>query len=220
MRGLHFARAAILTQVAGFGKNVVSLFWFLMRQHLLLIGSSLMHGLRKNRGFWRGRKFGGVMFHKSIMLGDGRLFVAKILLRCTAETEAIIRLQPVERRGFIGVQPKPMATLNKMIALLRIFHRAAGFLIIRPILDLRCRLFRAVGQQPGADFVIIFRDFYGGGELVAGDALEAEELLVQRTIVVIFAERARQAGAAFIHRPAGDGKSTDTFARTVRGLLG
>jgi len=179
-----------------------------------------VHGLGKNRGLRRGRKLGGVMFHMAILRGDGLLFVVKILFSRTAEAEAIIRLQPVERRGFIRVQPKPMATLNKMIALLRIFQRAAGFLIIRPVLDIWCRLFRAMGQQPAADFVIIFRGFYGGGELVTGNALEAEELFVQWTIKVVFAERARQAGAAFIHRPAGDRKSTDAFARTVRGLLG
>lgn len=49
-----------------------------------------------------------------------------------------------------------MATLNKMIPLLRIFHWAAGFLIIRPILNFWCRLRRAIGQQPGADFGVIF----------------------------------------------------------------
>jgi hypothetical protein len=64
MRCFHFARATILTHVAGFGKNVVALFGFWMWQGFLLIGSGLVHGLWKNRSFWRGRKFGGVIFHK------------------------------------------------------------------------------------------------------------------------------------------------------------
>jgi len=113
-----------------------------------------------------------------------------------------------------------MTVLNKAGAFLRIFHRAAGFLIIRPILDFRWRLSRAVGQQPGANVVIIFRDLDGGFELVAGDALETEEPVVQWTIVVIFAERTRQTGAAFVHGPARDGESADAFPRTVRRLLG
>lgn len=142
------------------------------------------------------------------------------LLRRTAKTEAIIRFQPFKSGGFIRVQSKPVTALNKMIALLRIFHRAAGFLIIRPVLDLRRSLRRAISQQPGADFVIIFRDLYGGCKLVAGDALETEKLFVQRTVVVVFTERARQAGAAFVNSAAGDDESSEARARTVRGLFG
>jgi hypothetical protein len=64
VRGFHFPRAAILPQVAGFRKNVVALFCFGMRQNFFFIGPQLMQGLRKNRSLRRGRKFGGVMFHK------------------------------------------------------------------------------------------------------------------------------------------------------------
>ena len=64
MRSFHFARAAVLPRVAGSGKNVVALFWFLIGHGLLRIGAQLMHGLRKNRSLWRGRKFGGVIFHR------------------------------------------------------------------------------------------------------------------------------------------------------------
>ena len=83
-----------------------------------------------------------------------------------AETETIICFQPVKRGGLVRIQPEPMTVLNKAGAFLRIFHRAAGFLIIRPVLDFRWRLRRAVVQQPDADVVIIFRDLDGGFELV------------------------------------------------------
>ena len=148
------------------------------------------------------------------------LFFRTMLLSRTAEAEAIIRFEPVERGGFVGIQPKPVTILNKVSSLLRVFHQAVAFLIIRPVLDFRRRLFRAMVQQPGADLVIILCSFYGGGELVAGDALEAEELVVQRTVVMIFAERARQAGATFVYGPARDRESADAVAWTVRCLLG
>jgi hypothetical protein len=61
---------------------------------------------------------------------------------------------------------------------------------------------------------------HGGFELAAGDALETEEQVVQRTIIMIFAERSRQAGAAFVNGTDCNRESGDTFARTVRGLFG
>ena len=142
------------------------------------------------------------------------------LLSRTAKTEAIIRFQPVKGCGLFWIQPEAVTLLDEVSALLRIFHQAVGFLVIRPVLDFRRRLRRAIGQEPGADLIIILRDLDCGCELFAGDALEAEELVIQRAIVVVFARRAGQTGAAFIHRPAGDGESADAFARTVRRLLG
>ena len=222
MRCLHLARAAILPQVSGFGKNVVPLFRFWLGNGFIVIGSGLVHGLRKNRSLRRSRKFGGGVFHKATFVGESALilFFRTMLLSRTAEAEAIIRFEPVERGGFVGIQPKPVTILNKVSSLLRVFHQAVAFLIIRPVLDFRRRLFRAMVQQPGADLVIILCSFYGGGELVAGDALETEELFVKRTIVVIVAERARQAGAAFVHGPACDGESAEAFTRTVWCLFG
>ena len=113
-----------------------------------------------------------------------------------------------------------MTAFNEVNALCRIFHQAVAFLIFRPILDFRGRFLRAVGQQPGADVLIIIRGLHGGFELVAGDSLETEELVVQRTIVVVFAGLARQAGAAFVNSTDGDRESGDPFARAVRGLPG
>jgi hypothetical protein len=37
---------------------------------------------------------------------------------------------------------------------------------------------------------------------------------------MIFAQRSRQAGAAFVNGTAGDRESGDAFARAVRGLFG
>lgn len=142
------------------------------------------------------------------------------LLRRTAKTDAIVRFEPFRSGGFIRAQPKQVTAFNKIIALFRGFHRAADFLIIRPVLDFRSSLSSAIGQQPGANLVVIFRDLYGGCKRIAGDALEAEQLIVQWTIVVVFTERSRQAGAAFVHGPTGDGESADAFARTVWRLLG
>ena len=106
MRSFHFARAAILTQVAGFGKNVVPFFGFWMRQGFLLIGPQLMHGLRKNRSLRRGRKFGGVVLHKfylAWLMGDLQSLVGNSSLRRAAETEAVIRFEPAERGHLLRV---------------------------------------------------------------------------------------------------------------------
>jgi ABC-type uncharacterized transport system permease subunit len=70
MRSFHLARAAILAQVAGFGKNVVPLFGFWIGHGFLLIGPHLMEGLRKNWSLQFGCMFGGVIFHKLIFLVD------------------------------------------------------------------------------------------------------------------------------------------------------
>ena len=221
MRCLHFPRAAILTQIAGFGKDVVPLFGLWIGHGVFLIRSHRMDGLWKHRGLRFGCKFVGMVFHELFFLVDWVSFGGGgELLRRTAKTEAIIRFQPVECGGLIRVQSKLVTTLNIMNALFRIFHRAFAFHVIRPVLNFRWRLGCAVGQQPDTDLVIIFRGFNSGCELLAGDALKTEELVVQRTIVAIFAERAGQTGAAFVHRPTRDGESADAFARTVRCLFG
>jgi hypothetical protein len=59
-----------------------------------------------------------------------------------------------------------------------------------------------------------------GSELLARDVLEAEEQIIQRTIVMIFPQRPRNAGPAFINGTPGDGETGEAFARTVRGLFG
>jgi len=220
-RRFHLARSAILTQVAGFGKNVVAFLGFWMGQRFVVIGPQRVEGLRKHRGMRGGRDFGaGVLHIFSVgLIGcAGRWFGGITSFRRTAETGAIIRFQPVEGCGLIRVQSKPVTVLNELIAFFRIIPQAAAFLIIRPVLDLRRRLRRAVGQQPGADVVIIFSGLHGGFKLVGGDAFETEKLPVQWTIIAIFAERARQAGAAFVHGPAGEGESPEAVARTVRCL--
>jgi hypothetical protein len=56
--------------------------------------------------------------------------------------------------------------------------------------------------------------------LPAVNALETEKHIVQRAIVMVFSEFSRQAGAALVSRAAGDGESTNAFARTVWGLFG
>jgi hypothetical protein len=61
---------------------------------------------------------------------------------------------------------------------------------------------------------------HGGFELLAGDALETEKPVVQRTIVMILARRSRQDGAAFVNGAACDDESADAFAWAVRGLFG
>ena len=70
LRRFHLARAAILPQVAGFGKNVVPLFRFWLGNGFIVIGSGLVHGLRKNWGLRRSRKFGGGVFHKATFVGE------------------------------------------------------------------------------------------------------------------------------------------------------
>ena len=133
---------------------------------------------------------------------------------------AVVRFEPVERAVHLRIEPQRGAALNEVRALFRNLHQAAGLRFIRPRFDFSRRLRRAVGLQPGADVFIIRRSLNGGFELLAGDTLEAEEQIVQRTIVMIFAQRTRQAGAAFIDGTAGDHESGDAFARAARGLFG
>jgi hypothetical protein len=137
-----------------------------------------------------------------------------------AKTLAVIRFKPVERCVRFRIQSELGAVLNEVSALFRILHQAAGFHFIRPRFDFSRRLFRAVGLQPSADIFIIFRGLNGGFELAAINALETEEHVVQRTIIMIFAECTCEAGAAFVNSAAGYRESGDTFARAVRGLFG
>ena len=74
-------------------------------------------------------------------------------------------------------------------------------------------------MQPSPHILVIFRDLDGGLELFGSDALEAEERVVERTIIMILAECSRQAGAAFINGASGDHESGKAFARAVRGLF-
>ena len=136
------------------------------------------------------------------------------------EARAVVRFEPVERGALLRVQSELGAFSMKKARFLRILHRAAGLHFVRPGFDFHRRFLRAVGLQPGADVFVIFRGLNGGFELAAVDALETEEHVVQRTIVMIFAERSRDAGAAFVNGAAGDGKSGDAFARAVRSLFG
>lgn len=144
----------------------------------------------------------------------------KALHGLAAEARAIVRFEPVEGAIRLWIQPELGAVLNEGTATLRIFHRAARFHLIRPGFDFERRFRGAVGLQPGADILIIGRGLNSGFELLAGDALEVEEHIVQRTIVMIFAQRPRQAGATFVNGTADDRESGQALARAVRGLFG
>jgi hypothetical protein len=61
---------------------------------------------------------------------------------------------------------------------------------------------------------------HGGLELRAIDALEGEELVVERTIEMVFAVRTGDTGAAFVNGALGDGEPGEAFTRAVRGLFG
>src|SRR6202044_3839510 len=105
-----------------------------------------------------------------------------------AETLAVVRFKPVERTIRLRIQSEPEAILNEEFALFWVFHRAADFHFIGPDFDFNRRFRRAVGLQPSAYVFIIFRGLDGGFELFAIDALETEEHIVQRAIIMIFAE--------------------------------
>ena len=135
------------------------------------------------------------------------------------KADAVVGFEPIERGVGFWIEHELGAALNEVGATLRIFHRTAGFHFIRPCFDFGGRFRLAVGLQPDADVFIIFGGLNGGLKLLAVDSLETEEHVVQRTIVMIFAQRACQAGAAFVNGTAGDHESGDAFARAVRGLF-
>ena len=70
MRCLHFPRAAILTQIAGFGKDVVPFFGLWIGHGGFLIRSHRMEGLWKRRGLRFICKFVDMVFHKLFFLVD------------------------------------------------------------------------------------------------------------------------------------------------------
>lgn len=137
-----------------------------------------------------------------------------------AKRGAVVRFKPVEGAIRLGIQHELGATLHEVSPFLRIFHQTAGFHFVRPGFDFRRRFRRAIGLQPGADVLIVFRGLNGSLELLAGDAFERKEHIIERTIVMIFAEGTRQAGAAFINGTGGNHKSSDAYTRAVRGLFG
>ena len=141
-------------------------------------------------------------------------------MRTRVENSRGRRFEPVEPRARFRIQSELGAVLNEVSALFWILHRAVSFHCIRPSLDLSRCPFCAVGLQPAPDLFICLRNSNGRFELFSIDSLEAEQHVVQRTIVMIFTERSSQAGAAFVHGPARDGESADAFARAVRGLFG
>src|ERR1017187_3063730 len=104
------------------------------------------------------------------------------------KSTTVVCFKPVERGALLRVQSELLAFFGEVSALFRIFHHAAGFHFIGPGLDFSRRFLGAVGQQPAADILIIFCGLNGGLELPAVDALETEEHVVQRTIVMIFAQ--------------------------------
>jgi hypothetical protein len=136
------------------------------------------------------------------------------------ETYAVVGLEPVERGALLRVQSELGAILNEVGALFGIFHHAVSLGCVRPSFNFTGRFLCAIGQQPSADVFIIFRGLNGRFKLAAVDAFETEKHVVQRTIIMILAERPRHARAAFVNGTAGNGKAFDAFARTVRGLFG
>jgi hypothetical protein len=211
-----------------------------------MFSSGANHDLRACRGFerkccrvlrtlnpgrlpWSSAAIGGVFLEKresEALAQVLRWMLSQVwpevkMLRGRAfEARAVIRFQPVERGALLWIQPELGAVLNEVSALLRIFHRAASFHFVRPRFDFQRCLLCSVGLQPGANVFIIFRSLNRGFELAAVDALETEKHVVQRAVIMIFAELARQAGAAFVNRAAGDGESGDAFTRAVRSLFG
>lgn len=175
------------------------------------------------------------MFHSSphhnISLGDKRgqylvcfpLIASRYCrnrLNSPPETLAVIRFEPIERGVHLRIQSESVTVLDKEIALVRIFHQAAGFHFIRPGLDFNLGLWRAIGLQPDAHVFKILRDLNCRFELVGRDAFEAKEGIVQWAIEMILAQCSREAGATFINGASCDHESGEAFARAVRGLFG
>ena len=217
MRCFHFALTPILARVAGLGESVIPL---LTRSGCLEIRSQAVKGLREYRSLRCFSEFGPGCLHNFRLPLVIRVKSEKVLPGLAPEAFAIVGFEQVERGVHLRIQSEPGTALHEVITLFRIFHQAAGFHFIRPGLDFNRRFRRAVGLQPDADVFIILCGLNGGFELLAVDALESEKQVVQRTVIMIFAERSRQAGAAFVNGPAGDRESGDAFTRTVRGLFG
>jgi hypothetical protein len=132
---------------------------------------------------------------------------------------AVVLVEPVERRARFRIQSELGTILNEVGALFWVIHHAFSLNSVRPGLDLSRRPLCAVGLQPIPDLFISFRSSNDCFELLAIDSLEAEEHVVQRTIVMIFTERPGQAGAAFVNGPTRDGEPADAFTRAVRSLF-
>ena len=104
-RHFHLARAAIFTQVARFGKNIVALFGFWMGQRFVVLGLQRMNCLHKNRRGRRGREFVGGCFHKFISpLGNGLRRTTAIclclsLIHISPATQSPTRRTPRRRKA-------------------------------------------------------------------------------------------------------------------------
>lgn len=143
-----------------------------------------------------------------------------MLSRSVPETVSVVGFEPIKGSVHVWIQEELGTILDEGGALLGVFHRAAAFHFQGPGLDFARRFLHAVGLQPSADLLIIRRGLNSGLKLLASDALEVEKHFVQRTIVEVFAQSSRQAGAALIDSAAGDDKSGDALAGTVRRLFG
>src|ERR1039457_5600921 len=93
------------------------------------------------------------------------------------EARAIIGFEPVERSARFGIDPKLLAILSEVSALLWVAVHAAGLHAIRPRLDFRIRFWRAVHMQPVANLLIVRRGRNRRRELLGRNALEAEEYI-------------------------------------------
>jgi len=83
------------------------------------------------------------------------------------------------------------------------------FNLIRPGGDFLRRFPGSIGLEPLDDVHVGFGRGNGVLELRTVDAFESEKLVIQWAVAMVFTKLAGQTGAAFIHRPAHDGKAAE-----------
>src|SRR5205823_6585541 len=131
----------------------------------------------------------------------------------------VVGLQPIKQRCRFWIEAERFQLLDVPVAFLRIVIRICLQHFLTPSAPFLLAFRRPAAIDPFRDFIIAGASLDERFEIIALNALEPEEHVIERTIEMIFADVAPKQRTAFIDRAPQNGVAAHPRFRTARRFL-
>ena len=141
------------------------------------------------------------------------------MLRCLFVTHSVVGLQPIEHWCRPRIETERFQLLDVPVAFLRIVVIILFHHFLTPGSLFFCAFRNAVAIEPFGNVLIAGAGFDERLEVVALNALEPKEHVIERTIKMVFADVPPKQRTAFVDRAPQNGVTADPRFRTARRFL-